>query len=68
MHMIEILNQHFYNKTTEKSCIIFDLFDLLMSTPSETSILSYCSMFITHTSVRLKRLVDNTCCRLVKQT
>ena len=37
----------------------FDLFDLLMSVPFETSILSYCSLFITHTNITLKEIVDN---------
>ena len=46
----------------------FDLFDLLMSIPSETSILSYCIIFITHTNIHLKKLLDKTCCLLEKQT
>ena len=45
----------------------FDLFDLLMSIPSETSIFSYCSIFITHTNIHVNKLVDNTCCLLKKQ-
>ena len=46
----------------------FDLFDVLMSIPSETSILSYCNIFITHTNIHLKKIMDNTCCLLEKQT
>ena len=30
-----------------------------MSVPSETSILSYCSIFLTHTNIHLKKRVDN---------
>ena len=39
-----------------------------MPIPSETSILSYCRISITHTNIDLKKCVDNTCCLLEKQT
>ena len=31
-----------------------------MSIPSETSVLSYCSIFILHTNTHLRKFVDNT--------
>ena len=37
-----------------------------MPVPSETSILSHCSIFITHTNININKLVDNTCCLLEK--
>ena len=36
-----------------------DLSDLFRSIPSEISILSYCNVFISYTSIHLKKSVDN---------
>ena len=45
----------------------FDLSDLLRSIPSETSILSYCSIFVLHTNTHLRKFKDNTFHLLQKQ-
>ena len=38
---------------------LYDLYDLLRSIPSETSILSYCNIFILHTNTHLRKVEDN---------
>ena len=42
----------------------FDLFDLLMLIPPKASVLSYCSIFITHINIHPKKFVDNISCPL----
>ena len=44
------------------------MFVLLKSIPSETSTLSYYSIFITHTNIHLKIFVDNIDHLLEEQT
>ena len=45
----------------------FDLSYLLMSVPSETSILSFCSIFIIHTNTHLRKFLDDIYHLLRKQ-
>ena len=45
----------------------FDVLVLLTSIPSKSSILSYCNIFITHTNIQPKKLVDDIYRILQKQ-